>query len=205
MGYQGKSLGYLPVHNKGQRDKGYMSLLNGKPTQNIQHKCISQPEGHWKCTCGMICSPDTQETRNCHLYDQLANGEKLVKQMIYLASPHSHTLTSVRDDRYKAALKCTSWLIEKGYWCFSPIVHSHNLPCGRDEKVSFEFWRDFDVDTIRRMDEVWVLLIPGTKESKGVRAEIGVAKRLGRPIWAIQVNKPNDYIIKPWNDDYMII
>lgn len=118
-----------------------------------------------------------------------------VKKMIYLASPHSHTSSGVRQDRYEAALQCTSWLIERGFWCFSPIVHSHNLPCNVGDKISWEWWKEFDTETIMRCDEVWVLLIPGTNESKGVRAEIEIAKIQGKKIIGIYPRNKNDYEI----------
>lgn len=108
------------------------------------------------------------------------------KKLIYLASPHSHTNSGVRQDRYQAALECTSWLIENGFWVFSPIVHSHNLPCNKMEKtISWEFWKEFDTETISRMDEVWVLIIPGWKESKGVQAEIEIGRSQGKLLMAI--------------------
>jgi hypothetical protein len=88
------------------------------------------------------------------------------------------------------ALQATSYFIEKGFWCFSPIVQSHNLPCNVGERVSFEFWKDFDVETITRMDELWVLCIPGWKESKGVTGEIEVALLQGKVI--LFLNTPDD-------------
>lgn len=107
------------------------------------------------------------------------------KPMIYLASPHSHTSSGVREDRYQAALKCTSWMIENGFWVFSPIVHSHNLPCNKGDKISWEFWKEFDTETIKRFDEVWVLMIVGTTESKGVKAEVEIAKTQNKIIKTI--------------------
>jgi hypothetical protein len=117
------------------------------------------------------------------------------KPLIYLASPHSHTSTCIREDRYIAALNCTSWLIDNGFWCFSPIVHSHNLPCNKGDKISFEFWKEFDTETITRMDELWILITPGVFESKGVRAEIEIAKLQGKRIMVIRKQQDNNYYI----------
>src|SRR6185369_8414115 len=112
------------------------------------------------------------------------------KKMIYLASPHSHTLSSVRQDRYQEALECTSFLIENGFWVYSPIVASHNLPCNNDESnISWEFWKEFDTEFINRMDEVWVLqILEATRYSVGVRAEVELAKKLGKKIVSIWKN-----------------
>ena len=109
------------------------------------------------------------------------------KKMIYLASPHSHTSSSVRQDRYEEALKCASYFIERGEWMFSPIVHSHNLMPHYSDNIcstirGWDFWKEFDTETIRRMDEVWVLKIPGWEESKGVQEEIKIAKEMGKVV-----------------------
>lgn len=117
------------------------------------------------------------------------------KPLIYLASPHSHTSAGIRQDRYQAALECTSWLIENGFWCFSPIVHSHNLPCNSGDRISFEWWKDFDTEAITRMDEFWILIIPGTLESKGVKAEVEIAKLQGKKIMIIRKQIDNNYYI----------
>lgn len=173
-------------------------------TQNIQHKIIThidtgKPLNGWYCTCGEMGYPDTQESRDQHL----SKFKEKVKKMVYLASPHSHTSSGVQQDRYEAALKCTSWLIERGFWCFSPIVHSHNLPCNHGDKISWEFWKEFDVETITRMDELWILMIPGTTESKGVLAEIEIAKIQGKKIMTIhEVRYP---LREDGNYDYSVL
>jgi|SRR6185369_2322934 len=111
------------------------------------------------------------------------------KKMIYLASPHSHTESSVRQDRYQEALECTSWLIENGFWVFSPIVHDHNLPCNREGNINWEFWKELDSEMVKRMDEVWVLqILEATRYSKGVKAELELAKKLGKKIVSIWKN-----------------
>jgi hypothetical protein len=62
---------------------------------------------------------------------------------------------------------------------------------------------------ITRCDEVWVLMIPGTIDSKGVRAEIEIAKLQGKRInviWKIPKDFSNgndDYNIKAWREEYL--
>jgi hypothetical protein len=160
--------------------------------QNVQHKITKIvvdgfDTNSWQCTCGAICHPDVQASRQLHLDSVIKRGGSLTKKLIYLASPHSHTSSGVREDRYKMALECTSWLIARGFWVFSPIVHSHNLPLNKNiNNIKWEFWREFDTETITRCDEVWVLDIPGTWESKGVRAEIDIAKLQGKMVFVIK-------------------
>jgi hypothetical protein len=91
-----------------------------------------------------------------------------MKPLIYLASPHSHTEPLVRQMRYELALKALRILLKNGLHVFSPIVHSHNL--NLDEPL--EFWLEFDFHILEKCDELWILDIDGTNESKGVQAEV---------------------------------
>lgn len=127
-----------------------------------------------------------------HLGEMQELGQRsLTKRFIYLASPHSHTSAGVRQDRYVCALNCLSWLLENGFWAFSPIVHCHNLPLNQDEsKIKWDFWKEFDTETITRCDEVWILLMNGTLESKGVKEEVMIARLQGKKVMVIQ----NEYV-----------
>jgi Domain of unknown function (DUF1937) len=106
-----------------------------------------------------------------------------MKPLIYLASPYSHTSASIRQDRYEDALKCTSWLFNNGFWGYSPIVNGHNLI---NVKHGWEAWKEFDTEMVTRCNEVWILMIPGVFESKGVRVEIEIAKLQGKKIMTVR-------------------
>jgi hypothetical protein len=95
-----------------------------------------------------------------------------MKPLIYLASPHSHTEPLVRQMRYELALKALRILLNNGLHVFSPIVHSHDLNLSND----FAFCQEIDFHFLHRCDELWVLLIDGTWESIGVKAEIKEAE-----------------------------
>ncbi len=101
--------------------------------------------------------------------------------MIYLASPYSHEDVKVREYRFQTSAKAASTLMKKGIHVFSPISHTHpiamyGLPLGWD------FWEQFDRWYIERCDEVWVLMLDGWQESRGVTAEIGIATEMGKVI-----------------------
>ncbi len=113
-----------------------------------------------------------------------------MKQLIYLASPHSHTSSLVRLERYEEALRCNTWLVRQGFWIYSPIVSSHYVNVldeegWKDNKKGWEYWKEFDTEMIKRCDELWVLEIKGTADSVGVRAEVEIAKELKKPIYHI--------------------
>ena len=99
--------------------------------------------------------------------------------MIYLASPHAHPDPAVREARERAAAKYTIRQFQCGLPLYSPIVYSaaiaaHNLP--------WDFWMKFDRPFLKAADRVWVLMLDGWKESKGVQAEIGIARKLGKHV-----------------------
>ena len=106
--------------------------------------------------------------------------------MIYLASPYSHTDPAVREARYHAACRATAALIRAGQVVFSPIVHgpplvAFGLPTGWD------FWEQTDRAFIERCDEVAVLMLDGWDQSVGVRAELEIARELGKPVRFLDV------------------
>lgn len=101
--------------------------------------------------------------------------------MIYLASPYSHADPAIREARFHAACRATAALLRAGLVVFSPIVHSHPLvafalPTGWD------FWERIDRAYLARCDELVVLTLDGWDESAGVRAEIALARDVGKPV-----------------------
>lgn len=117
------------------------------------------------------------------------------KPLIYLASPHSHPKVEVREERYREALKCQNWLVSNGFWVFSPIVSSH-YTTETLKYLDFSFWKEFDTEMITRCDELWVLIIDGTENSIGVKAEFEIAKLQGKKIHAIWPrDKGNDFVL----------
>lgn len=101
--------------------------------------------------------------------------------MIYLASPYSHPDPAVREQRYQAACQATAALLRAGELVFSPIVHSHPL-VAFDLPTAWGFWESIDRAYLERCDEVVVLMLNGWEASVGVRAEIGIARALGKPV-----------------------
>lgn len=74
-----------------------------------------------------------------------------------------------------------SELMRMGTKVFSPIAHTHpitkyGLPLGWD------YWSQYDRWFIERCDNAIVLRLDGWEESKGVQAEIVMAKELNKSI-----------------------
>lgn len=115
-------------------------------------------------------------------------GEGHIDGLIYLASPY--TMKSkipgkaryFKRKRYHDACKATVALIEQGHVVFSPIVHSHPLALSHGLSGDWAFWRRQDIAYLYACSELWVLMLPGWKESIGVKEEIGIAALLGKRV-----------------------
>ena len=101
--------------------------------------------------------------------------------MIYLASPYSHEQAAVRDLRWRLACHCASVLMGRGEHVICPIAGSHPIAEFGLPK-DWEFWADYDRALISVCDTVDVLLLDGWRTSKGVQAEMEIAKSLGKPV-----------------------
>jgi hypothetical protein len=102
--------------------------------------------------------------------------------MIYLASPYTHPDPAVREQRFDAACVVAALLLREGHLVFSPIAHSHPL-MRFGLPIEWDFWSRYDSCHLERCDEVLVLMLDGWEESRGVQAEIALAKSLGKPVW----------------------
>lgn len=107
--------------------------------------------------------------------------------MIYLASAYSNADPSVREHRYQAACRATAALIRAGQVVFSPVVHSHPLVAFGLPTV-WEAWERIDRTFLERCDELAVLMIDGWDQSIGVRAELRIARELGKPVRFLEVD-----------------
>jgi len=101
--------------------------------------------------------------------------------MIYLASPYSHTDQAIEIQRFDAVCQAAATLMMRGVNIFSPIAHSHaiarfGLP------TDWAYWQHYDRAFIAWCDELWVLTLPGWKQSVGVLAEVRIAEEAGKPV-----------------------
>jgi len=102
---------------------------------------------------------------------------------IYLASAYSHPVKAVREDRFRDACKAAADIIRKGHICFSPIAHSHNIADYMENHNDSGYWVKQDMSFLESWaDELWVLMIDGWKESKGIAAEVTRAVEIGIPV-----------------------
>jgi hypothetical protein len=100
----------------------------------------------------------------------------------YLASPHSHQDPQVVQERFKTTETVLAFLLRKGIWVYSPIVHNHALAQLHNLPTDAAYWQNYNHAMIDGAKELIVLRIAGWQDSKGVAEEIAYATSLGLPI-----------------------
>jgi hypothetical protein len=106
-----------------------------------------------------------------------------MSKKIYLAIPYS----GMEEESFRIANEVTSKLMLQGHIVFSPISHSHPIAISHQLPGTWEFWKKFDESFIEWCDELHAIVIGENgmelmAKSKGVTAEIEIAKSLNKPI-----------------------
>lgn len=77
----------------------------------------------------------------------------------------------------------TDMLIKQGYCVICPVLMGHlivtRLP---DTPASWDYWAKTCETLLEKSDEVIVATFSGWENSKGVKAEINLATKLGKPV-----------------------
>jgi len=108
------------------------------------------------------------------------------KELIYLASPYTHASKKVVYERFEKVLRLTAHLIGKGYFVFSPIAYAHIMASRYEMPTDWNFWLSFDEKFISKCDKLMIFKLKGWKKSKGVQAEIKLAKKYKIPVEYIE-------------------
>lgn len=116
------------------------------------------------------------------IWDQVPRMLSLVNNgLIYLASPYSSNDPAVQEQRFHDVCKVSAELMRQGHIIISPIAHTHPI-AKYGLPTDWEFWKRQDEEIISRCDELWVLMLDGWGQSKGVLAEMNLADELGKTI-----------------------
>lgn len=105
-----------------------------------------------------------------------------MKTLVYLASPYSHDDPVVREQRFHAVNKVAASLMRQGMHVYSSISHSHPIAVAGGLPLDWDYWQGYDRAILSACGKMIVLMLDGWKESKGIAAEITIAKELGLPI-----------------------
>jgi hypothetical protein len=101
--------------------------------------------------------------------------------MIYLASPYSLPHASVREARFQAVCQAAARLMREGRHVLSPIAHSHPI-AAYGLPIDWSYWEASARRHIQHCDELLVLMLDCWEQSVGVRAEIEIAREMGKRV-----------------------
>lgn len=106
------------------------------------------------------------------------------KPLVYLAAPYTAGGMATAFTTLYRVLKinhAAASLFRRGFLVFSPISHTHPIKeaCPEAMGGGWDFWKEYDTRMIDCCDEMIVFMLPGWEMSKGVNAEIKIAKSIG--------------------------
>ncbi len=111
------------------------------------------------------------------------------KGIIYLATPYSHESAEVRKQRFETVNRAAAKLFKAGKIVYSPISHTHPIAEAGNLPLDWGFWGSADKVFLSMCSEVVVLKQDGWEESKGVKAELAEALKLGLRISFVEVER----------------
>lgn len=106
--------------------------------------------------------------------------------MIYLASPYAHADPAMMQYRYEVMLDVVAYYLNERVTVFSPIVHCHNIKLRHGLPEDHDFWLRYDYEIMARCTGIYIIMLDGWMESRGVGAEIVYAQTHGMEITYIR-------------------
>lgn len=101
--------------------------------------------------------------------------------LVYIAAPYAHESELVMQVRYEIINRvCTKIILDQRCSIFSPISHGHmiNLKVSKEDS-GFDkrgYWMDMDFKILRNCSNMFVLMMEGWEQSKGILEEIKFCK-----------------------------
>lgn len=102
--------------------------------------------------------------------------------MIYLASPYSSPIPEGMQMRFEKTRLFTAYLLRQDIFAFSPIVYAHEMSKALNLGTDAKSWLRFNFNMLRRSEAMFVYMLPGWRDSKGVKIELKLARSLFMPI-----------------------
>ena len=108
--------------------------------------------------------------------------EKRGQVLIYVAAPYAHEDENVTKNRIMQAGQYTAHLMNNGFTVFSPVNYGDAL--GHYMTDAGEWFKQY-ASLLRRSDVLHVLKISGWEDSKGVQADLEIAKLHSIPVYFV--------------------
>lgn len=106
--------------------------------------------------------------------------------MIYLAQPYSHPDPVWRERRYAAGAAVCAHLFRQGKHVYAPIVHWHEVAKLHELPSDAAAWEAENLHFLEKATAMYILCIPGWKESKGLWTEVNYAAAAGKAVYTIE-------------------
>ncbi len=110
---------------------------------------------------------------------------------IYLASPYTIETIWLRCLRYVQAVDATRYILQKGFPVYSPIVHWHEASIHYEIPMDVTYWSIFNKPFMDACSQMWVLMLDGWNESKGIEEETEYARFLDKPVRFLCISGPD--------------
>lgn len=102
--------------------------------------------------------------------------------LIYLATVYSKQKAGIEEAFIEASI-ITANLLCEGYKVYSPIAHTHPIAkYGLLDPYDHSIWMPFDEAIMAKADTLFVTLMDGWNESKGILHEMTFFANAGKPI-----------------------
>jgi hypothetical protein len=89
--------------------------------------------------------------------------------------------------RFSEVCVIAGGLMLSGLVVFCPIAHGHSIAARSELRTDWDYWKQFCYEFIAASSKVIVAMMDGWQESRGVAAEIAIAKELGIPVEYLEV------------------
>lgn len=103
--------------------------------------------------------------------------------LCYVATPYSRYPAGI-EAAFVDAAKLTAKLLTCGFWCYSPICHTHPLAIyGNLDPLDHDIWLPFDKAMMTAADSLLVAHMDGWDTSFGIAEEVKFFEGSGKPIY----------------------
>ena len=108
--------------------------------------------------------------------------------MIMISTPYSNSDPEIKRANHLAAIQMCEKMIHLKEHAFSPVVYGlailekARIPLPDD----WNFWQGYCESLIKLVNKVYVIEMPGWKNSSGVAGEISAAKKFNVPVFLIE-------------------
>jgi len=106
----------------------------------------------------------------------------MTNSLIYLASPYSHPDNRISCWGYSLVRDAVGFLFHYGYHVISPVIHCHDVSQVCNLPFSWDFWKPYCSNILKRCDMFTVLCLEDWSDSIGVMEELTLALSLSIPI-----------------------